>query len=345
VASAGALDDLSSRFRRFALQQAAPSSPFYSRLALGIAEDRSILRLAQQASSVPVTNLFLAAVHDLLLGGADHPLRSFYPDLVCDPQPGEHAFPAFRSFCHTYEAEIVDVVRRRRTQTNEVRRCLYLAPGFSVVGREAGPYAMIDAGASAGLHLLWPRYRYDYEGHVLGDPESPVQLSCRLEGRLRPPLPRAWPEPVLSLGIDLHPLDPGNPDDQRWLRALVWPEHAERSVLLERSLAVARDHPPHVVAGDVFSCLPRLVQDIPKDVAVCVCHNHVVNQFPEIDRVRFDALLGELADGRDLYRLSAEWIGTEQPEFVLSRYRDGDKWQRLLARVDDHGAWIRWADR
>ena len=64
-ASDQALVDLSARFRRFAVQQAMPSSPLYSWLALGIAGDRSILSLAGFASSSPVTNLFFGVVHTL----------------------------------------------------------------------------------------------------------------------------------------------------------------------------------------------------------------------------------------------------------------------------------------
>jgi hypothetical protein len=38
----------------------------------------------------------------------------------------------------------------------------------------------IDVGASAGLHLVWPNYGYDYEeGRLLGDLSAPVQLRCR----------------------------------------------------------------------------------------------------------------------------------------------------------------------
>ena len=76
-----------------------------------------------------------------------------------------------------------------------------------------------------------------------------------------------------------------------------------------------------------------------------MCHNHTLNQFSDPDRVRFDTMLGALAVGRPIYRLSAEWIGTEKTEFVLARYLDGAKSQRLLARVDDHGAWVEWSDR
>ena len=196
--------------------------------------------------AISVTNLFFATVHNLLLSGADHPLRAFYPNLTPDPQPAEAAFPLLRSFCGMYEPEIVDALKTRRTQTNEVRRCLYLALGLDVVAREAGPYSMIDVGSSAGLHLLWPHYGYDYEGHRLGDATSSVQLTCRFEGDLRPSLPRAWQEPTCQIGIDLNPLDTTTLADQTWLRALVWPEHAERAALLDQALRIARQHPPRV---------------------------------------------------------------------------------------------------
>jgi hypothetical protein len=339
-----ALEDLARRFRRFALKQALPSSPLYSRLALAAAEDLSILRLAREATSSPVTSLFFAAVHDLLLRGVEHPLRLFYPDLTPDPFPDEHAFPAFCSFCYAYAEDIRELLTSRRVQTNEVRRCLYLAPGFEVVAREAGPYSVIDVGSSAGLHLLWHRFGYHYDGRFVGAADSAVQLTCCFVGDLRPCLPQAWSEPVRQLGIDLHPLDPARHEDQRWLRALIWPEHFERADLLEQTLAVAREDPPCLVAGDALSVLPEVLHELPPDETCCVCHNHTLNQWSDVDRARFDAMLGEFAMGRIVYRLSAEWLGTEKPEFVLSRYRDGRKSQRLLARVDDFGAWVQWAD-
>jgi hypothetical protein len=69
-----------------------------------------------------------------------------------------------------------------------------------------------------------------------------------------------------------------------------------------------------------------------------------LNQFSDADRTRFDAMLGELSTERPIYRLSGEWVGTEKPEFSVSRYWNGGKSQRLLARFDDHGAWVEWAD-
>src|SRR5262245_28971648 len=108
------LEDVARRFRRFAERQALPSSPLYSQLALEVSDDPSILRLAQQATSSPITSLLFAAIHDLLLRGVEHPLRLFYPDLTPEPLPLECAFPAFCSFCREYEADIVELLTTRR---------------------------------------------------------------------------------------------------------------------------------------------------------------------------------------------------------------------------------------
>ena len=340
----GDLADLAGRFRRFAVRQARPSSPLYANIATGVAEDPDVLRLARQATSSPVTNLLFAAVHDLLLDGADHPLRSFYPNLTACPNPVEQVYPAFHDFCKTYEPELVAILTPRRTQTNEVRRCAWLALGLAIVARRAPRFSMIDVGASAGLHLLWRRFGYNYDGNAAGDPHSAVQLRCELRGAARPGFPDTWPEPVSQVGIDLHPLDVSDPRDQRWLRALVWPEHTERAELLDAALSMAAADPPEVLAGDVFDVLPEHVRQTPSGLPVCICHNFLINQFSDPDRVRFDAMLADLAHHRDIYRLAAEWIGTETPEFTLSLYRHGNKSQRLLAQVDDHGAWIRWAE-
>jgi len=345
--SASFAPDLPSRFRRFALENALPTSPLYSQIALGIAGDPAALRLANRAASHPVTNLFLAAVHFLLLRGADHPLRNFYPNLTDEISRTEQVYSEFQSFCGLYQDEIVHLLRTRRTQTNEVCRCLYVALGLDRVVREAGELAVIDVGASAGLHLLWPRYGYDYDGRKLGDASAPVQLSCRFRGRVRPIMPGEWAKPLIQIGIDLNPLDARNSDDCLWLQALVWPENRERARWLDAALGMARQTPPLLLRGDAFDLLPRVLSSLDQDIAVCVCHNHTLNQFSSPERARFFNLLADFGKQRNIYELSAEWIdrsgmNTQQPGFVLSHYFRGSRSDRLLAYVDDHGQWIEW---
>ena len=51
-------------------------------------------------------------------------------------------------------------------------------------------------------------------------------------------------------GLDANPLDASDPDDARWLRALVWPGEDAREARLVAALAVAAgDAPPASRAG------------------------------------------------------------------------------------------------
>ncbi len=147
---------------------------------------------------------------------------------------------------------------------------------------------------------------------------------------------------MMQVGIDLHPLRTEQLDDRLWLEALIWPEFSERAQLLRRAIAMAQQTPPRIVAGDAFEMLPGLVDELPDDTAVCVCHCHTLNQFSPEHRARFDCLLAELGNSREVYQLSAEWINTESPEFTAYRYHCGRKQQRLLAKVNDWS--VQWLD-
>ncbi len=95
------------------------------------------------------------------------------------------------------------------------------------------------------------------------------------------------PAPVRQVGIDLNPLDAANPDDQLWLLAMVWAEHAERAILLRNALTMAAHRPPQVLAGDAFDRLPEVVESSPCLIAP--------GSTPSLAR---------LAHGREIYRLT-----------------------------------------
>ncbi len=217
------LEDLSARFRRFAEMEAKDYSPLYERLSLAIADDGDLLALAANAGpGQPPPNLFLGAVHYLLMNGLKSGLRRFYPSLAGaglergDPQPD------FRRFCRENEANISALLPSRRVQTNEVGRSACLMPAFAHVASLAnGPIALVEIGASAGLNLLCDRYFYDYgDLGTAGDPHSPVRLRCQVAGGERPPV-EAVPAVAFRIGVDLDPVDVRDEDQTTWLRALV----------------------------------------------------------------------------------------------------------------------------
>src|SRR5687768_16842682 len=94
--------DLARRFETFARVECHGSSPLYERLASAVAADADLLALAASCRpGQPAPNLFLGAVHALLLGGASHPLAAFYPSVTPAPNTTADPVPAFRDFCLT----------------------------------------------------------------------------------------------------------------------------------------------------------------------------------------------------------------------------------------------------
>lgn len=341
----GAAEALGGRFAAFAAEECAGYSPLYAHLAAGVARDAELLELASHAGpGQPPPNLLLGAVHYLLLSGAGDGLARFYPSLAAEPAPPEEAYPAFRAFCLAHAGEVRALVAARRVQTNEVGRCAYLYPAFAGVAARAGrPLALIEIGASAGLNLAWDRYAYRYAGDdaLYGDPASPVVVESELRGGVRPPLPHAPPPVASAVGVDLHPLDPTDAEQARWLRALVWPEHRHRAALLAAALGLARTHPPRVVAGDGVEQVPRLVDETPDGAVPCVFHTHALYQFPE-DRARLAAVLAAIGAGRDLFYLSVEDEGSGPARAELTSWEQGRRSETLLARCHGHGRWIEW---
>ena len=335
-------------FRDYAAEAAAGGEPLYAALASSIAEDRELLELANRARiGQPVPNLLFASAHYLLLKGAQHPLRSYYPDLMDQPLAPEAAFPAFRAFCREQRGAVQTLLTQRLVQTNEVRRCAMLVPAFEIVARSHGrtPLALVDLGASAGLNLLWDRYAFDYAGHRCGNPASPVRISCEPRGKLFPPLPREPLRVAFRLGVDLNPVDLGNPDALLWLRALTRPSEAGRRSLLETAASLARDDPPKILRTDAVASLDAVLAEAPPGTVLCVFHSYFANQIGEPNRRRLDQALRAFSRHRDVERISIEYAWTEKrDQLEIESLHQGTGASRVLAACDNRGAWIEWLD-
>src|SRR4051794_323741 len=213
---------LAELWRRFAEHEAGPYSPLYAAIARAVADDERLLggviADAPPHAHLPIT--LLAAVHDLVLQGTDHPLAAAYASGATDVAPR-----LFVDFCDANWQAIVATLSRRRVQTNECGRSAPIALALAKVAEDVGQLAaLIDAGASAGLNLLYDRFCLDYGAlGVLGDPASPVRMTCQVtppSGRLPAELP-AIPH---RIGLDREPIDVTSEDDRRWLLACVWPD-------------------------------------------------------------------------------------------------------------------------
>ena len=319
-------------------------SQLYARLSAGVLEDPELLALAATAPvGQPPPNLLFAAVHYLLLSGAHHPLARLYPSLNGGRDIGEDAFPAFRDFCLRHREQIAALIRVRTVQTNEVARSSALQPGFAVVARQSHrPLALLEIGASAGLNLLGDRYCVAYGDQLVGDPDSPVRIECRLRGGLRPPLETAsiaW-----RLGIDRNPIDITDPEQALWLRALVWPDQPWRAELLLAAIRLAQEGPATVRRGDALDLLPDAMAEAPDDAALCLYSSFTLYQFGPAQRAVLDRIVERAATSRDVYRLELEWHPGERPYLELEALADGSRRRVRLASAHDHGAWLEWLD-
>lgn len=350
------LSELSARFRRFAEVEAAGYSPLYELLAFGIAGDADLLALAAGApAGQPTPNLFLGAVHYLVLSGVAHSLAGFYASVTNSVRPPSlerrtateagGALAAFRDFCAAYRADIDHLLRTRLVQTNEVGRSACLMPAFNhVASFSNAPLALIDVGASAGLNLLCDRYFYDYgDLGTAGDPSSPLRLTCQVVGGNRPPV-EALPAIAYRAGCDLNVSDVSDADQALWLRALVWPEHRQRAEALAAAMTIVRADPPRLVEGNGADLLPSLIEEVPGDLTICVIHSFVFNQIPRPERERFYATLARYAWKRPIFDISFEHTseGVRTAAIEMARCVRGE-WRRIvLAKCHAHGQSIEW---
>lgn len=346
-------------FHRFARVESPDlASPMYAELAYGVSLDRDLLALAsQKRRRQPAPNMLFAAVQYLLLSGGDfaeHPLAAHYPIVSGAERPMEPAFPHFRDFCLEHRAEILELIRHHRTQTNVVRRCTCLLPAFSIVQEESGrPLALIDIGASAGLNLNVDRYRYTYlrggrEEATWGREEARVALEAELRGSgALPPLVddlTIW----FRGGIDLNPIDLTSEDELRWLRALIWPEHLERHQRLIDGAAELAQSPVDLRAGDATELLPRMIADTPGDAALTAYSTVALYQIPAAGREQILRTLVETSRERPVWLVTLELRledidDQQQPTLAISRFVNGDRRRQQLARSSPHGWWIEWA--
>jgi hypothetical protein len=260
------------RFLAFA-DQASGESAVYEEAARGIAGDSDVLELLdalpEQKRQPP---LVLACARYL---GA--PLGPW---------------PSLRSWLLAERETLAAAMLRRHTQINEPRRCAVLLPALALL---PGPLAVVEVGASAGLTLLPDRYAYRYVDTSGGERRvgdgAPV-LECATEGPV--PVPDAVPDIRWRCGLDLAPLDVGDPEDVRWLEALVWPGQHERLQRTRAAAAVARAHRARIEEGDAVDDLERLVADVPSGMTVVVVSLGTLVYLPGARRQLFRDLVQRL---------------------------------------------------
>jgi hypothetical protein len=338
-------EGLAAAFHRFAAAE-CDASPLYRALANAVAADAELLAIAAVGERQPKPNLFLAAVHELLLAGAaEHPLAGYFATVVSDPKPAEGAAAHLRDFAVRHRTAIEERMRTRLVQTNEVARAAVVRPGLAWAGqRLREPVVFIEVGCSAGLLLATDCYRVRYsDASVAGPAESEVVIDCEARGAA-PPVAVPVPDIARRIGIDLNPVRVTNEADRRWIEALVWGDQPDRLARMRAALAAVTSEPPETVAGDANEVLPRVLSELPAGQDAVVLHAHTLNQFSVEARERFQATLVEASRERAIVRLSLEGAaGLPHPLATGVVYGDGAEAERVvLAEYHAHGRWVSW---
>ncbi|MGC4175426.1 DUF2332 domain-containing protein [Demequina sp.] len=299
---------------------AAADSPIYSRLAAEVCEDPVLLDVVARIDNVPPMNLLFGAVQ-FLRGGA----------LPSVP------YGEFRAFVLAHEEEIVRIGCTRRTQTNEARRCAVILPfvANAVAGFGDGARAhAIDIGTSAGLNLCLDRFAYDYGAGVVGD--SALVLGCENRGGFA--LPSGVPQFASRTGLDLSPIDVEDADAVAWLEALVWPEHADRLKRLRAAIAIRRQTPVTMIAGDALETLAGVVEALPAGEPALIFHTIALYQLPAEAQATLDDIVASLAETRPLARVSFEPRHGSLFPLIHVGARPYDS--PAVAQGHHHGAWL-----
>jgi hypothetical protein len=222
-----------------------------------------------------------------------------------------------------------------------------LLPCFLDVARRAGVEVidLLELGSSAGLNLLWDRYRYRYEAGTWGAENAPLSLS----GEERRPVPAELlllqPRVRHRRGVDLSPIDLRRPQETLLLKSFVWADQTARLERLDHAVETLRSEPPVLERGDVVERLPELLAE---------------RQLGALTVVFATAVIGYLGkEGHDRIVAALEEAGRQFPLAYLwtARPRPGEHghwgiWARLLPDGEDlllahagfHGQWLEWLE-
>jgi hypothetical protein len=298
-------------------------SPLYVELLRRYAEDLVAAEIVGPDPAWDAPLRLLGGLHYLVLGG-----RAEWSD----PLERHRGF-------------LSDFVATQGVQTNEVQRSWVLLPLLLRVAQRTGAaeFDLVELGPSAGLNLVWDRYRYRYEAGEWGPEDALLRFEgeerCRIPGELLDQRPKVR----ARIGIDRAPIDVRSEAGARLLRSFVWAGQDERLRRLDQAIEAVRADPPELVRGDYVEALPEVLAGLPSDGLTVVFQTASFGYIGDEGRARVRAVLEEA--GRDR-RLA--FISTGKP-----RAPEEDCWglrlvywpggeREFAGHADFHGSWLKW---
>ncbi len=343
------INDIATVFINFAENECKESSKMYFQLSHQIAKEKQLLEIAAKTRYLqPIPNIFLAAIHFLLLKNSNEPLAEYYPTINPLATNSEIPFPLFKSFVLENKERIIALIQTKIVQTNVINRCAYLLPIFSaIIEKEQKEVAIVDIGTSAGLTLNWDKYQYKYNSSILYG-QSTVQIECEIRNSELPTI-YSINFPIEKIGVDQQLILINDEEEQLWLKALIWADHVDRFNNISAALRLNEQSDTKFIEAATIKDFETILRAISKNKLLIVYATHVLYQFSEIDLIDFNKMLDSIGMERDFYFLSVEGTTLQKNKYKtsdtvveLTQYKNGIKSQKLVALTNGHGNWICW---
>ncbi len=281
----------------------------------------------------------LAAWHELALSRDDPEVAAAYDRLEAD------AIWAAVSQASVSHRDRLMRFMEHEPQTNEVRRSVGLVGGFLEIAQATGlPLRAFEIAASAGLNLSWDRYHYRLGAGVWGDPLSTVQLDAAWEGGAPPVEARV--QVIARAACDRRPTDLKDDAQRRRLIAYVWADQPERLARLRAAIDVALANDVTVEAADAVDWTRSRVTL--QAGAVTVLYHSVFWQYmPAESQAALSAQIAAIG-AQATAEAPFAWLRMEPPgsapimDLRLTLWPGGE--ERLLAKVQAHGATVHWLE-
>jgi hypothetical protein len=293
--------------------------------------------LALSTGSWRFTLQLFGAVHYLQLAGTA-------PDALSGD------WEDFRAAIEENRDWVVRFLAEQCVQTNEVQRCFALLPGFLTIARATGrPLDLLELGPSAGLNLLWDRYRYAYAAGTWGPDDARLILG----GEERAPVPADLLGTKVEVrrrrGVDLDPVDVTTDHGERILRAFLWPGRREREERLGGAIETFRAAPPELVAGDYVERLPALLAERDPESLTVVFETASRGYLTADQQAAVRAALDEAGAAGPLAWLATQTHGeavasggAPESAYSLELAIWPDVERTVVATCDFHGNWLEW---
>ncbi len=303
--------------------------------------------------------MLLAAIHDLVLAGVEHPLRSYFPTVSRDTRPvDDRLAPSFVEFVERYESELRHRVGSRTVQTNEVGRAAAIRVAVAAVCAHApsSEVDVVEIGAAAGLLLGFDRYHCRIGDNAFPAPDLDRDGLVLEPSLLGGAVPASWvaAAPVVRhrIGLDISPLDVRSVEDRRWLHACVWPSQTHRHDQLDRAIRITRHVDPTMATADATHVTEHIAA-LPAGAATVVVSSWTLAYLSEHDRTDILGQLRVLSVGRTISLVclegdgivpgitsAVEPIGSHPLVMSITHFADGERSDRILGAIGAQGDWI-----